>query len=123
VRQKAFTLIELLVVLAVLALLLTVASPRYFQSVDRAKEATLRHNLEETRRAIDRFFADKGKYPSALQDLVDERYLRELPLDTVTQRTDSWIFIQPKTGAPGVIYDLRSGAKNNASDGSAYASW
>jgi type II secretion system protein G len=121
--RAGFTLIELLVVLAVLALLMTVVSPRYFHSVDRAKEATLRTNLQETRAAIDRFFADKGRYPASLQELADERYLRAVPVDSITQRADTWTLVAPRSGAAGAIQDLRSGASGNASDGRPYASW
>ena len=121
--QAGFTLIELLVVMAVLALLATLISPRYFQSVDRAKEASLRANLQETRRAIDQHFTDKGRYPASLQELVDERYLRSLPVDPVTDRTDTWVIVGPKDPRLGALYDIRSGAQGASVNGTPYASW
>ncbi len=120
---RGFTLIELMVVMAVLALLAMLVSPRYFRSVEQARETTLRTNLQETRRAIDQYFADKGQYPLSLQDLVDERYLRSLPVDPITDRADSWNVIAPRNGQRGNVYDLRSGASGQASDGTIYATW
>lgn len=122
-RARGFTLIELLVVMAVLALLALLVSPRYFQSVDRAKEASLRTNLQETRRAIDHYFTDKGRYPASLQALVDERYLRSLPIDPLTDRSDTWSIVAPKDPTLGTVYDIRSGAAGQANDGTAYATW
>lgn len=121
--RAGFTLIELLVVMAVLAMLALLVSPRYFQSVDRAKEASLRANLQETRRAIDHYFTDKGRYPPSLQALVDERYLRSLPVDPLTERSDTWTIVAPKNAQLGAVFDIRSGAAGPAGDGTAYASW
>lgn len=109
--------------MAVLALLAMLVSPRYFRSVEQARETTLRTNLQETRRAIDQYFADKGQYPLSLQDLVDERYLRSLPVDPITDRADSWNVIAPGNGQRGNVYDLRSGATGQGSDGTNYATW
>jgi general secretion pathway protein G len=117
-----FTLIELLVVLAVLAVLVSIVVPRYLDRVDTAREEVLRHNLVGLRASIDQFYRDKGRYPSALQDLVTFRYLRQVPLDPITQRADSWVLVPPREGAPEV-FDVKSGAAGKASDGTAYASW
>src|SRR5437879_13585672 len=76
-RRPGFTLIELLVVLSIVALLLTLALPRYFSSVDKSKEAVLKENLNQMRDAISRYYGDKGKYPESLDALVAERYLRK----------------------------------------------
>ena len=123
-RPNAFTLIELLVVFAILATLLTLAVPRYFASVDRSKEAVLRQNLATLRNALDQFHSDTGKYPESLDDLVKKRYLRSVPLDPITERTDSWV-PQPPPADSGLtgIYDVKSGAEGKGSDGSDYASW
>jgi general secretion pathway protein G len=83
-RGQGFTLIELLVVLSIIALLLTLAVPRYFNSIDVAKEAVLRENLHLVRETIDKFYADKGRYPESLDELVSEKYLRALPYDPIT---------------------------------------
>jgi general secretion pathway protein G len=121
-RRTGFTLIELLVVMAALGLLLSIAAPRYVEHVDRAREVTLKHNLLLTRDAIDKFHADRARYPKDLQELVQQRYLRQLPIDPVTDRADSWVLVPPP-GQSGVVFDLRSGAPGQARDGTAYASW
>jgi general secretion pathway protein G len=126
--SRGFTVIELLVVLAALALLLSVAAPRYVRHLDRARETALRHDLQTMRDAIDKFYTDQGRYPKELPELVERRYLRAIPVDPVTQRADSWVAVPPRAGAAGGadgdgVFDVRSGAKEIAMDGSAYASW
>lgn len=119
---RGFTLIELLVVLSVIALLLTLAAPRYFQHVDRSKEAVLRENLASARDAIDQYHADTGKWPAGLADLVERRYLRAVPRDPITESDQTWQEVPAPAGEEG-IRDLRSGAEGTALDGSAYADW
>src|SRR5688572_27989836 len=106
---SGFTLIELLVVMAVLGLLVTMVAPRYFAHVDRAKEAVLKQNLAQTRDAIDKYFADTGRYPENLEDLVTKKYLRKLPVDPITERSDTWILVPPEKKELGGVFDLRSG--------------
>lgn len=120
-RPRGFTLIELLVVLAILVLLLTLAAPRYFHGVDRAKEAALKQDLSVTRDALDKFHGDLGRYPDSLQELVERHYLRKVPVDPLTDSVDTWILIPPADGRG--IYDIHSGAEGTAKDGSAYADW
>lgn len=117
-----FTLIELMVVMAVIALLTTIALPKYFRHVEAAKERVLRANLEVTRDAIDKFYADRNRYPGSLDELVAQRYLKELPRDPVMDRSDGWKLLAPPDGKTG-IYDVRSGAQGDALDGSRYESW
>jgi len=95
-RPRGFTLVELLVVLAILALLLTIVSPRYIHHVDRARETTLRSQLRVMREAIDKFEGDQGRLPPSLQELVDRNYLKSIPLDPVTDRSDTWITLNPE---------------------------
>lgn len=121
-QPRGFTIIELLVVLTVLALLLTIAAPRYLQHVDTAREATLRENLHALRDAIDKFYADRGAYPATLHDLVEHKYLRAVPVDPVTQRADSWVAVAPR-GAERGVFDVKSGARGAARDGTLYAAW
>lgn len=121
-RQRGFTLIELMVVMAAVGLLLSLAAPRYFEQVDRSREAVLQHNLRSIREAIDRFAADKGRYPKDMAELVQHRYLRELPLDPMTDRYDSWHVLPPPGGQQGVA-DVRSGAAGRSKDGRPYADW
>ncbi|MDP1610448.1 MAG: prepilin-type N-terminal cleavage/methylation domain-containing protein [Reyranella sp.] len=121
--RRGFTLIELLVVMTIVAILLTLVAPRYFRHVDNSKEIVLRQNLEQVRDAIDKFRADSGKLPASLEDLVDKRYLRGLPVDPITESKDTWTLIPAKSGEPTGLADIRSGAPGKAADGSLYADW
>jgi len=121
--RRGFTVIELMVVLAAVALLLAVAAPRYVQHLDNARDVALKENLRQMRDAIDKFYADQGRYPSALDELVTRRYLRQVPEDPVTQRVDSWSVVAPPNNLAGAVADVRSGAKGHARDGSEYAKW
>jgi general secretion pathway protein G len=123
-RRKGFTLIELLVVMAIIATLLAIAAPRYFNSLDRARDASLRETLFVVRDAIDKYHYDLGRYPANLDDLVTRRYLRKLPQDPVTESADSWVLVAPPDGAAaGELYDVRSGAPGSGADGVPYAEW
>ncbi len=121
-RTSAFTLVELLVVLAIVAVLLSIAVPRYFSSVDRAKDTVLIENLRTTRDAIDKFFSDTGRYPDTLEELVQHRYLRAVPHDPVTDSTDTWVLSPPGAPYKGRVHDLHSGAKGSTQDGRPYGS-
>jgi general secretion pathway protein G len=121
--QAGFTLIELLVVMAIIGTLLSLAVPRYFQSVERSKEAVLRQNLATMRDSIDKFYADTGRYPEALEDLVTKKYLRQIPIDPITESNATWIVLTPDDPEKGMVYDVRSGAQMRAMDGSAYGEW
>ncbi|AYF89988.1 type II secretion system protein [Pseudomonas sp. JS3066] len=122
-RQKGFTLIELLVVMAIIATLMTIAVPRYFSSLENSKETTLRQSLSVMREALDQFYGDTGRYPDSIEELVAQRYLRALPQDPMTERSDLWVVLPPPEGAPGSVYDVKSGAPGRARDGSLYADW
>lgn len=119
--SKGFTLVELLVVLSIIALLLSLAAPRYFQHVDRSKEAVLRENLATLRDALDQYHADKGRWPDSLETLAQEHYLRAVPSDPITGRNDTWT-TQPGEEGRGVR-DVRSGAEGVGADGKPYADW
>lgn len=118
-----FTLIELLVVLAIVAVLLTLAVPRYHGQLESAKEAVLRDNLRTTRELIDKFYADTGRYPETLDELVERRYLRARPIDPLTDSAETWILVPPSAGYTGAVQDLKSGAKGVARDGRAFVEW
>lgn len=124
-RSPGFTLIELIVVMAIVALLVSIAAPRYLQSVERAREATLRTSLMVMRDAIDRFAADRARYPDSLQELVATRYLRTLPEDPITGQRSGWVELAPAADSllPGRLVDVRSGAAGRARDGALYAEW
>ncbi len=121
--RRGFTLIELLVVLAIVAVLLTLAVPRYLQHVDRSKETVLLENLQTTRRVIDRFYGDKGRYPASLDELVEARYLRDVPYDPVLESSQGWQLVPVPEGYEGMVYDLHSTAPGNGADGRPYADW
>jgi general secretion pathway protein G len=117
VRRRGFTLIELLVVFSIIALLLTLAVPRYFGSIDKSKEAVLRENLNQMRDAISRYYADKGRYPESLDALAGDKYLRRVPLDPLTESEKTWIVVQPADPQKGGVYDVKSGAQGRTRDG------
>ncbi|MDO8051437.1 prepilin-type N-terminal cleavage/methylation domain-containing protein [Janthinobacterium sp. SUN211] len=121
--QRGFTLIELLVTLAILGLLVSVAAPRYFGNLDRAKEDVLREDLYVMRDAIDKFYSDHNRYPDDLVELVTARYLRKLPVDPFTQSAKTWVPVAPDDAAQGVVADVHSGASNAARDGSWLREW
>ncbi|AOY90753.1 type II secretion system protein G [Cupriavidus sp. USMAA2-4] len=118
---RGFTLIELLVVLAIVALLLTLSLPRYFQSIDKSKETILRENLRITRETIDKYFDDRGRYPDSLQELVDRHYLRALPMDPITQSNTTWVIVPPEDPGKGGVFSIKSPAIGQAQDGTPYA--
>lgn len=119
-RRSGFTLIELLVVLAIVALLSTLAMPRYFQSIDTAKETILADNLRITRETIDKFYSDTGRYPESLDELVEKKYLRSLPSDPIAESSTAWIVIPPDGGSKGKVYNIKSSALGVAHTGVAY---
>jgi len=122
--RKGFTLIELLVVMSVIATLLTIAVPRYFQHLDRAREAALRESLAVMRDAVDKYRGDTGNYPETLEDLVTKRYLRKVPPDPITESTETWVIVPPPD-EPGQkkVWDIRSGAEGQGLNGSEYSTW
>jgi general secretion pathway protein G len=121
--KRGFTLIELLVVMAIIATLLSIVAPRYFQSIEKAKEAVLRQDLVIMRDAIDQFYSDIGNYPLDLEELVDRRYLRRLPVDPFTQSDTTWIAVPPMNEEEEGVYDVHSGYTGQAMDGSYYEEW
>ncbi len=122
-KRGGFTLIELLVVLAIVAMLLTLAQPRYFQSIDQSKEAILKTNLHTMRQTIDKFFADTGRYPDSLEELVEKKYLRAIPMDPIPESTSSWVLSSPEDPDLGKVQDVNTSATGTAKDGTAYADW
>jgi len=123
-RPSGFTLIELIVVMAIVALLVSIAAPRYFRSVERAKENSLRMSLNVMRDALDQFASDKGRYPESLDELVESRYLRSIPEDPMTGSTQSWVIVTPPDAATrGTVYDVRSGVAGRDAAGALYADW
>jgi general secretion pathway protein G len=120
---RGFTLIELLVVMMIIALLLSVAVPRYFRTIERSKETVLRQDLNVMREAIDKHLGDYGQYPDSLAALVERHYIRAIPVDPVTGSAETWQMVASEdTDRPGVR-DVSSGAEGQASNGTEFRSW
>jgi general secretion pathway protein G len=120
---RGFTLIELLVVMSIIGLLLTLAVPRYFHTVERSRETLLKHDLAVLREAIDRYYGDRDEYPDAPQALVDRHYIRLVPIDPVTRSAETWQPIPSDDPDHPGMRDIRSGSPAKALDGSEFASW
>jgi general secretion pathway protein G len=120
---RGFTLIELLVVLAIVALLLTLAAPRFFPRIDIAKETILADNLRSTRAVIDQYYADTGRYPDSLEQLVEKKYLPQVPVDPITESSTTWLVVPPEDDSKGAVYSIKSGASGTGRDGRPYQEW
>jgi general secretion pathway protein G len=129
-RRGGFTLIELIIVFTLIAILVGLGLPQFKNSTKNAREVVLKEDLFQFRKLIDQFFMDKTKYPPSLQALVDEGYLREIPVDPITKSATTWVEVREQLTAenlipgfePGVI-DVRSGSEAKSLDGTAYNTW
>jgi general secretion pathway protein G len=133
-RQQGFTLLELIIVVAVIGILATIVMPKLLHTPDRAKEAVLRTDLRTLRDVIDQYYADKGKYPESLDVLVEDQYMRSVPIDPMTKSADTWVTVleEPKADAappesdeeskPGIM-DVHSGSDLTGSNGTPYSEW
>jgi general secretion pathway protein G len=122
-RPRGFTLIELLVVMLIIGALLSIAVPRYFKTLEHARETVLKQDLAILREAIDKHYADLGQYPDSLGALVDKRYVRSVPVDPFSKVSDSWTLVQSDDPDHEGIRDLHSGAADVGVDGTSVASW
>lgn len=127
-RSSGFTLIELMVVMLIIGVLVAIAVPNYISSIKAAKEAVLKEDLHVLRQAIDSYTMDKEKAPQSLDDLVQAGYLKKIPEDPMTHRTDTWVPEQSDAlhsldqTDPG-IDDVHSGAQETGSNGQPYSTW
>jgi general secretion pathway protein G len=122
-RLRGFTLIEMLVVMVILSLLLTIAVPRYMRSLQRSKESVLHQDLAALRESIDKFYGDTGKFPESLETLVEQHYLRSIPVDPISKSTTSWVVTHAEDPEDTGVKDVHSGAEGASLSGEPYASW
>jgi general secretion pathway protein G len=125
---RGWTLLELVVVMALIVILAGIAAAQHRNAITRTKEAVLKEDLFRMRDAIDQYYADKSKYPSDLQALVSDQYIRELPKDPFTESNSTWQTVPAEAdpanpSAEAGIYDVKSGSEASALDGTAYAEW
>jgi len=126
--QAGFTLIELMVVLSIIVILASMGLAQYRNSIVRANEAVLKEDLFRMRDAIDQYYADKGQYPTSLDALASDGYLRKMPDDPFTKSSSSWVAVpaEPDPNNPSAnsgVFDVKSGSDGLALDGSKYADW
>lgn len=104
--QGGFTLIEILVVMTMIAMLLTLAVPRYFSALDNGRLRVQQQNVATLRDSIDKFHADQGRYPEDLEEIVTKKYLRQIPIDPVSG-TANWVLVAPTDDSEGNVYDVQ----------------
>jgi len=127
-RNRGFTLIEMLIVISLVMILVAIAVPNYQRSIMRAKESVLKQDLFQLRSLISQYTLDKQKAPQALDDLITAGYLKQIPIDPMTNARDTWTVDQEDTllsvdqQEPG-ISDVHSGSNTISSDGTAYSTW
>jgi type II secretion system protein G len=121
--HRGFTLIELLIVMAIIGTLLSLVVPRYFRSLQHARETVMKQDLASLREAIDKYYADLNEYPDTLVALSDKHYVRSIPVDPFTKLADSWVVVSSEDPDHPGVRDLHSGSDQVASDGTPLASW
>ena len=112
-----------MVVLAIIALLVAIVAPHHVGRMTRAEEAVLQQNLSLMREALDKHYADAGRYPDSLEELVKKRYLRSVPHDPITHSNSTWVVVAPADREKGAVGDVQSGARGNGSNGKPYGEW
>jgi len=129
-KKNGFTLIEMLIVFALIGILVGLGLPQYKYATKRARESVLKENLFQMRTLIDQYYADKGKYPYSLQALIDEKYMRAIPIDPITGSSETWIEMPEILSEedmimavePGIA-DVLSGSELKSLDGTLYSTW
>jgi general secretion pathway protein G len=129
-KDKGFTLIEMIIVFTLIGILVGLALPQYQSAVKKARESVLKETLFQLRKLIDQYYSDKSKYPASVQALVDENYLRKIPVDPITGKADTWLEVQEQPPAdeiePGQVFgivDVHSGAEGKGLDGTPFNTW
>ena len=128
--EKGFTLIEIIIVFTLIGILVGLGLPQYKYATQRAREAVLKENLFQLRQLINQYHVDKGKYPPSLQALVDDEYLRKIPVDPMTKSSETWVEVRETltdeeiiTGAEPGVADVLSGSEEKGLDGTPYNTW
>jgi len=130
-KEKGFTLIEIMIVFALIGILVGLGLPQYRYAAKRAREAVLKEDLFILRKLINHYYTDKGSYPLSLQTLVDEQYLRSIPIDPMTKSSQTWVEMQQTLTEDELmsfdiqigIVDVFSGSIEKAIDGTPYSTW
>ncbi|MHB0969297.1 MAG: type II secretion system protein [Thermoanaerobaculia bacterium] len=130
-RQRGFTLIELIVVVTIIGILAGIAVVGIGHAQRKAQENILKADLANMRKAIDDFYADKQRYPSSLQELVEMKYLRRIPIDPITKSAETWVPVNEEpsfeestsmfsddydSAQQAGIVDVKSGAEGQTMD-------
>lgn len=127
IGNKGYTLIELMIVVAIVGILVSIAIPTFQHTAIKAKETALKQNLFTMRAVIDQFYADRKEYPATLEDLVEKKYLRAIPVDPFTRSSTSWdeIYEEQEEGedSPAGVFDVKSGSDGQALDDTPYKEW
>ena len=125
--KRGFTLLELMIVVAIIGILATLAQPMFKTAVLKSREAALKEDLFNIRNVLDQYFADQGKYPDSLQDLVTKGYMRGIPVDPFTGSNDSWkldFYVSESSEEnSGGIYDVHSASTQVGLNGKPYSEW
>jgi general secretion pathway protein G len=130
-KKKGFTLIEIIIVFTLIGILVGLGLPQYRYAAKRAREAILKEDLHTMRKLINQYYTDKMKYPISLQTLVDDEYLRTIPVDPITKSSETWIEVQQTLSEDDLmsfdievgIVDVFSGSNEKALDGTLYNTW
>lgn len=128
--ERGFTLIEIIIVFTLIGILVGLALPQYQSSLKKARETVLKTDLYELRKLIGQYYQDKNKYPTSLRALVDEGYLKQIPIDPMTKSAETWVEVREQPNYEELlpnselgIVDVQSGSEAKAQDGSAYNTW